>query len=724
MKNTWRALLLMAAFAATDQAKIDKGQVKQMIVDLDPLAITKPLSSSNYNQTAVREIHFQDRALSDITSAIANCGSRLQELIDSINSFDLTTIKNNLSLGANPNMGDHAKNALVALSKFLMAPVQALLRCVPNIGQAIFGQPVDFGSNRAEVEPTNSPNPPGFLDTVAISISLSLDAGVLLSGSIEAGLAQELTGRGRTMAFIGKCLGFNFDAEIGVALNIGLWRKLDDITGDSTFDGVGVGIPGGHFGVGLDIVRNTDKELIGGVIAVDFGLGAGLSPVSLGLGLCNTSPWWMLDIMTQPCDADQSMHNWDCCKGSSCRVGEGDCDSDAECLDDSSYGPLQCGTDNCKSMLNSAWKDSRYDCCVQKCNAAQDQLDGCCTIDHPCPAGQGDCDYNHDCFGDLICGEDTCKLGFDTNFHHSFDCCVKGCFDFDIDYPGNDLYPNTVRITDTPQLCSDSCMADPNCFFWSWADENSAANDLHDMDLNKRCFLKSANSQQSSLRGLISGKAGAKDCRGCVQFDTDFPGSDLNGGLPKTNSWKECAERCQDNADCWYWTWAGFNFRVNWIDNDMGATIQGNCFLKSRDFDYAKGKVIHVEGSGVGKGNRKGLVSGKKSYKDCREPYVNYGDECWGACHAERGRLGWPTGSIREFACDYCGPKGVCKAIGSGSHKCKPADFKHEGYKCVKHCQGETPEGFKRGDSFKCEYCGSGGWCHTGPGMKTCKASP
>ena len=47
---------------------------------------------------------------------------------------------------------------------------------------------------------------------------------------------------------------------------------------------------------------------------------------------------------------------------------------------------------------------------------------GCCTKDTPCDIGEGDCDYNYDCKGDLICGVDNCPWG------DKDDCCVKGRF--------------------------------------------------------------------------------------------------------------------------------------------------------------------------------------------------------------------------------------------------------------------------------------------------------
>ena len=45
----------------------------------------------------------------------------------------------------------------------------------------------------------------------------------------------------------------------------------------------------------------------------------------------------------------------------------------------------------------------------------------CCTAEHPCGVGAGDCDYNWDCQGDLVCGQDNCGGKWDWDL----DCCEK-----------------------------------------------------------------------------------------------------------------------------------------------------------------------------------------------------------------------------------------------------------------------------------------------------------
>jgi len=97
-----------------------------------------------------------------------------------------------------------------------------------------------------------------------------------------------------------------------------------------------------------------------------------------------------------------------CCSGGGqCSLGEGDCDDDREC----SQG-LVCGTDNCQG----AGFDSTDDCCRQRCYGG----DTCCTEQNACREGEGDCDQDSDCAPGLRCGTDNCQgLGFDS----TDDCC-------------------------------------------------------------------------------------------------------------------------------------------------------------------------------------------------------------------------------------------------------------------------------------------------------------
>ena len=54
-----------------------------------------------------------------------------------------------------------------------------------------------------------------------------------------------------------------------------------------------------------------------------------------------------------------------------------------------------------------------------KCDATFDD-DHCCTADKPCGVGEGDCDSDDQCSGDLKCGTDNCGTGF---VDVAMDCC-------------------------------------------------------------------------------------------------------------------------------------------------------------------------------------------------------------------------------------------------------------------------------------------------------------
>ena len=55
----------------------------------------------------------------------------------------------------------------------------------------------------------------------------------------------------------------------------------------------------------------------------------------------------------------------------------------------------------------------------RKCNPAYN-LGSCCTSSAPCGEGQGDCDHDDQCAGDLVCGTDNCAAG-----HRNMDCCTS-----------------------------------------------------------------------------------------------------------------------------------------------------------------------------------------------------------------------------------------------------------------------------------------------------------
>ena len=49
------------------------------------------------------------------------------------------------------------------------------------------------------------------------------------------------------------------------------------------------------------------------------------------------------------------------------------------------------------------------------------ETNNCCTSESPCNLGQGDCDNDGECEGNLVCGNNNCGDNF---LWESADCCI------------------------------------------------------------------------------------------------------------------------------------------------------------------------------------------------------------------------------------------------------------------------------------------------------------
>ena len=99
----------------------------------------------------------------------------------------------------------------------------------------------------------------------------------------------------------------------------------------------------------------------------------------------------------------------------------GDCDSDADCI-----GNLRCGQGNCDASFGFP---TDYNCCYDPNCADGSGGEACCTSSNQCGVGEGDCDTDSECTGNLKCGQgngkdDNCdtSLGFPADY----DCCESG----------------------------------------------------------------------------------------------------------------------------------------------------------------------------------------------------------------------------------------------------------------------------------------------------------
>jgi len=147
-----------------------------------------------------------------------------------------------------------------------------------------------------------------------------------------------------------------------------------------------------------------------------------------------------------------------CSNNNPCTLGQGDCDSDDECL-----GTLVCGTNNCKDFHETA--ANHTDCCTGTGGP------GYCK-DKLCTLGQGNCDSDDECLGYLICGKNNC------NYVHANDsnCCMENSSPTAVqvlvgmENSGNDLLflgpgsPGTTgsEVLKLPQLNASSCSLPPH----------------------------------------------------------------------------------------------------------------------------------------------------------------------------------------------------------------------------------------------------------------------
>ena len=109
-----------------------------------------------------------------------------------------------------------------------------------------------------------------------------------------------------------------------------------------------------------------------------------------------------------------------CTQQNPCNKGEGDCDNDHDCK-----GHLICKENSCFHNLGFP---EGSDCCAEPYQYTTgchyyDGTSSCCTSENPCNKGEGDCDYNIDCVGNLVCGDNNCHD--DLGFPSWGDCCEE-----------------------------------------------------------------------------------------------------------------------------------------------------------------------------------------------------------------------------------------------------------------------------------------------------------
>ena len=83
-------------------------------------------------------------------------------------------------------------------------------------------------------------------------------------------------------------------------------------------------------------------------------------------------------------------------------------------------GDLICGSKECDSSFSSY-----ADCCIlpytlSGCDGTGGDFWSCCSYSNPCGLNEGDCDNDYECSGNLICGLNNC----DSPFASNADCCI------------------------------------------------------------------------------------------------------------------------------------------------------------------------------------------------------------------------------------------------------------------------------------------------------------
>merc|ERR1712039_676316 len=100
--------------------------------------------------------------------------------------------------------------------------------------------------------------------------------------------------------------------------------------------------------------------------------------------------------------------DWSCCTSSApCADGEGDCDSDSDCM--SGFCAHDVGSD-----YGVSWS---FDVCEQIPDCTPSNMDwSCCSASRPCADGDGDCDSDSDCISGICMHDVGSQYGVSSSF--------------------------------------------------------------------------------------------------------------------------------------------------------------------------------------------------------------------------------------------------------------------------------------------------------------------
>ena len=63
------------------------------------------------------------------------------------------------------------------------------------------------------------------------------------------------------------------------------------------------------------------------------------------------------------------------------------------------------------------------------CDGKETANKDCCSSSNQCDINEGDCDYDHQCIGNLRCGRNNCPTGRKWDGDDSYDCCYDPALD-------------------------------------------------------------------------------------------------------------------------------------------------------------------------------------------------------------------------------------------------------------------------------------------------------
>jgi len=121
-------------------------------------------------------------------------------------------------------------------------------------------------------------------------------------------------------------------------------------------------------------------------------------------------PW----ALAGPASVDRGIFSSEGCGKAKCKQGEGDCDSDDDCVKGLVCEFNWMGKDVCVTGTSSNLPDLESTT-NPKCyptNGVKFSID-CCTDESPCYDGEGGCLSDNQCAGDLVCGKGSCPEASD-----------------------------------------------------------------------------------------------------------------------------------------------------------------------------------------------------------------------------------------------------------------------------------------------------------------------